>query len=351
VSSALWEIENSLLLRSALANDDATSIIRYVALHEFAAETFKEEVDPTQLAHSVARLSAALSLPEDTAPDSEVGNILGTLDPIIDIPRVASNVKYIFDTVAGVESAVTVTIANENDVFVFALATAIATSSVITVAARIHEAEPDALADSLLEKYRFIPPKPPLFEYHEENFFPYSYTFDVERVIRLNSEFDDHNIEALRHKSFTGTKDNNLPFSDMSRSLAAFVWAINRTIDLHRDDTFVYDFNRIGTEHIARIARSWGIKDIDELEGTVESIMKGIGTIYDTDEKLYSYPVPNVESDEYDKFRYTFNVATAAIASAHVYLFASNFDSTQDGVYGEVRRTIKEVQSDSAESA
>lgn len=344
MSSAFAEIENALILRSHFITDqNAEGSDRYTNIKSIAAASFAVgETD--QLAQSVANLVSSLGLSEDVVLDSEVGNLLGTLESTIDIPSVAANVKYIFDTVSNTPTSVELNLTNEPSAFTFALATAVATASIISVTATAKESDPNALADLLLEQAKSAPVVLPILEFHEEPFSPSAYTFDVERIIRLNTEFEDHNIEAIRYKSFTGTKDSNLPFADMSRSLASFVWAINRTIDLHRDDSFVYDFDRLGTEHIARISRSWGIKDIELLAETVEAVMKGIGSIYESGESTYSFPLPSLEGAEYGKYRYIFNVAMASISSAHVYLFASNFDSTQSGVYGEVRRTIKEVQ-------
>ena len=351
MSSAFWEIENALILRSHFVvdrNEDGSA--RYTNINSIAAESFVAG-ETLQLAQSVARLAVTLGLEEEVPLDSEVGGLLSTLDPVVNIPVVAAFTKFIFDTVSSLESEVSPVITSENDAFSFALAAAVATESIIRVAAATKETEPNALADALLETFRVIPPPPPVFEFHEDRFSPSAELYNVERIIRLNSEFEDHNIEALRHKSFAGTQENNAPFGDMARSLAAFVWAINRTIDLHKDETFVYDFSRLGTEHIERISRSWGIKEIDTLLETVEAIMKGIGTVYETDEKRYHYAVPNTMGHDYERFRYIFNVAMASVSSAHVFLFASNFDSTQEGVYGEVRRTIKEVQDERTESA
>lgn len=351
MSSAPQEIENSLLLRSYfLEGSDEATTAKYDTVREVSKETFADGTT-LNLCQSVQGLVAGLGLAEDAELDSHVGQLLSGLDESVNIPSVAASVKYIFDHCANVPTSVEVAIVDEDSAFVFALAVAVATTSIVRVASEKQEIPEGALAHALLEQFRVTPPKPPLFEFHEEMFLPYAHNFDVERIIRMNSEFEDHNIEALRHKSFTATKENNSAFSDMSRSLASFVWAINLTIDIHKDETFVYDFSRIGTEHIARTARSWGIKDIDSLEKTIEAIMKGIGTVYDSEEKNYTYPVPNLASETYLDFRYLFNVALAAIASAHVFLFATNFDSTQEGVYGEVRRTIKEVQDNIAKSA
>lgn len=336
-------IGHALALReSLLANMQEDNSDGYAKIQAIAGEAFDTQ-QVASLANGVKALVIELKADAVESLDSQVGNLLSVLQPDVDIPVVASYVKFVFDSLSETPSEVEVDFSSEPVAFKFALATGIATASIITSVATSFQTDENTLSEKLNENFPLVN-NSPMFELHEEPFSPSAYTYDVERVIRLNTEFEDHNIDAVRKKSFTGTKESNLSFSDMSRSLASFVWAINRTIDLHKDDEFVYDFSRLGTEHIARISRSWGVKEIDLLTSTVESIMKGIGSIYLSDERTYSYAIPSLEAEDYARFRYIFNVAIASISSAHVYLFASNFDSTQAGVYGEVRRIIKEVR-------
>jgi len=336
----LTNFNQALTLRNILNSLDAQSPNPYKPMKDWLVSH-----DTSVLFTDLMSVVAGFGVEDESSLDSKIGALLSGIPQKLPIPSIAGNIKNLFDSINGITSTAPLTLGADGDGdLLYSVAVSLATESIVQVVAESRQVSVEQVLSTLsFEGEPVKAPSPDLIVL-TDNFSPGSFTYDVEKIIRLNTEFEDHNIQAMRHKSFANTEKDNSDFADMSRSMAAFVWAVNKTIDEHRDDDFVYVFDKLGTEHLGRVCRSWGIKDIDSLIQMVESIMKGIVSIYESDEQTYTFPIPNLESDNYLNLRYLFNVALASISSAHVSLFCIGFDSTQSGLYGEVRRVIREVQ-------